>query len=475
MYASTFRFLIANRQQLVLKLRRAMSTTKNYDLLVLGGGSGGLAAARRAAEFGASAVIFDGAYVGGTCVNVGCVPKKVTYYAANHADFIRNNLDYGFHVEYKSFDFATFKKKRDDYIKRLHSIYFSNLNKANVDWVNAYGSITPDGSIQADGKIYKGKHIIIATGSTPILPTNIPGYDLGMTSDGFFEMEELPKKSVIVGAGYIGVELAGMLHGLGTDATLVIRKDRVLRNFDGDLSREVTASLETEGVNLKRNSQVAEVVKDGNKLKITLDDNSTIDQVDNLIWAVGRRPNSEKLNLESVGIKTDKIGNIVVDEFQNTSVPNFYSIGDVCGHAQLTPVAIAAGRKLAHRIFNGEKNSKLDYSAIPTVVFSHPPSGTIGPSEEEVRSLYQEDQIKIYKTAFTPMYNALTTHKTRTFMKLICIGKDERVIGLHMIGHGCDEILQGFGVAIKMGATKKQFDSCVAIHPTSAEELVTMR
>lgn len=285
-----------------------MSTTKTYDLLVIGGGSGGLATARRAAEFGAKSLIFDGAFVGGTCVNVGCVPKKVTYYASNHADFIRNNLDYGFHVDFKYFDFPTFKRKRDDYIKRLHSIYFSNLNKSGVDWVNSFATFRHDGSIEADGKIYRGKNVLIASGSTPILPENIPGYDLGESSDGFFEMENLPKKSVVVGAGYIGVELAGILHSLGVDSTLVIRKDNVLRNFDGDLSREVTASLEREGVNLKRNSEIKKVEKDGDNIKITLNDNSTIDQVDKLIWAVGRKPNSDKLNLAAVGVKTDNIG-----------------------------------------------------------------------------------------------------------------------------------------------------------------------
>ncbi|XP_013069703.2 glutathione reductase, mitochondrial-like isoform X1 [Biomphalaria glabrata] len=463
------------------KLLRYFSSTsrmapiaKKYDYLVVGGGSGGLASARRAAEFGIKAAIIEEARWGGTCVNVGCVPKKVMYYTASHAELIHEHKGYGFDVEFKGFDWKQVKKSRDDYIKRLNGIYESNLDKSKVDKITGHAMFTSDKSVEVNGELYSADHILIATGGRPSIPS-IPGAEYGITSDGFFELEDLPKKVVVVGAGYIAVELAGIFNSLGSNTSLLIRYDQVLRSFDGLISKGVTDNLEVAGVKIMRHTEVSKVTKDSEGI-LTVETNSgTINNVNCLVWAIGRVPNSDNLGLDRVGINIDKHNNIEVDDYQNTNIKGIYALGDVCGKALLTPVAIAAGRRLAHRLFDGKTDLKLDYTNIPTVVFSHPPVGTIGLTEEEAERKYGREKLKIYTSNFLPMYYAMTENKVRCNMKLICVLPDEKVIGLHMIGQGCDEMLQGFGVAIKMGATKAQFDECVAIHPTSAEELVTMR
>ncbi|KAH9488315.1 hypothetical protein Btru_063767 [Bulinus truncatus] len=447
---------------------------KKFDYLVIGGGSGGLASARRAAEFGIKAAIIEEGRWGGTCVNVGCVPKKVMYYTATHAEMIHEHKGYGFDVDFKGFDFKRIKKSRDEYIKRLNGIYESNLDKSKVEKITGHAMFTSDNSVEVNGEQYSADHILIATGGRPTIPS-IPGAEHGITSDGFFELEDLPRKVVVVGAGYIAVELAGVLNALGSNTSLLIRYDQVLRTFDGLISKTVTDNLETAGVKIWRRTEVSEVVKESDGTLTLKTNTEVISNVDCLLWAIGRSPNSDNLGLDRVGISVDKHNNIEVDEYQNTSVKGIYALGDVCGKALLTPVAIAAGRRLAHRLFDGKKDLKLDYTSIPTVVFSHPPVGTVGLTEEEAERKYGRDKLKIYTSNFLPMYYAMTENKVRCNMKLICVLSEEKVVGLHMIGQGCDEILQGFGVAIKMGATKAQFDECVAIHPTSAEELVTMR
>ncbi|XP_051930901.1 glutathione reductase, mitochondrial isoform X3 [Hippocampus zosterae] len=308
----------------------------------------------------------------------------------------------------------------------------------------------------------------------------IPGASLGITSDGFFELESLPKRSVVVGAGYIAVEMAGILTNLGSKTSLIIRQGEVLRNFDSFISTNCTKELQNSGVDLQKNARVTSVRKTDTGLEVTFvtkdtSKSSTISEVDCVLWAIGRKPNISGLNIGEMGVDTDEHGHIMVDEYQNTSRPGIYAVGDVCGRALLTPVAIAAGRKLAHRLFEGKKDSKLDYSNIPTVVFSHPPIGTVGLTEEEAIISKGKENVKIYKTSFTPLYHAITTRKTSCIMKMVCVGKEEKIVGLHMQGLGCDEMLQGFAVAVQLGATKADFDKTVAIHPTSAEELVTMR
>ncbi|PVD18283.1 hypothetical protein C0Q70_20832 [Pomacea canaliculata] len=439
---------------------------KKFDLLVLGGGSGGLATARRAAEFGVKAAVVEEARWGGTC--------KVMFNTAMHAEMIHDHKDYGFDVQLKKFDWSHIKKSRDEYIKRLNAIYEGNLGKSNVESITGHARFTEDKCVDVNGNKYSADHIVIATGGRPLVP-NIPGAEHGITSDGFFELDHLPKKVVVVGAGYIAVELAGIFNALGSDTSILIRFDEVLRTFDKVISKTVTSNMEQAGVNVCKKTQVKSIKKEPSGLLTVETNTGTVSEVDCLLWAIGRTPNTPSLDLKNVGVETDSQGHIKVDEFQNTNVPKVYALGDVCGKALLTPVAIAAGRKLAHRLFDGKTDWKLDYTNIPTVIFSHPPVGTVGMSEEEALQEYGKDNIKVYNTSFLPMYYAVTQTKFRCTMKLVCLLPDEKVLGLHMIGQGCDEILQGFAVAIKMGATKASLDSCVAIHPTTAEELVTLR
>ncbi|XP_076005070.1 glutathione reductase, mitochondrial isoform X1 [Genypterus blacodes] len=478
------------RRHTLLLRGMASNAATRYDFLVIGGGSGGLAGARRAAELGASTAVIESHKLGGTCVNVGCVPKKVMWNAAVHAEYLHDHSDYGFEVENVHFTWQTLKAKRDAYVSNLNRIYRNNLDKAKIPTILGHARFTsdPEPTVEVDGRKYTAPHILIATGGHPTVMTDdeIPGASLGITSDGFFELESLPKRSVVVGAGYIAVELAGILSTLGSETSLIIRQAEVLRSFDSFISANCTKVLQNSGVDLWKNTQVKSVRKTEKGLEVTLatkdhekksgeEKMSTIQEVDCLLWAIGRQPNTYGLNIGEVGLKTDHGGHIVVDDFQNTSRPGIYALGDVCGKALLTPVAIAAARKLAHRLFEGKADSKLDYSSIPTVVFSHPPIGMMGLTEEEAIKSSGKENVKTYKTSFTPMYHALTTRKSQCIMKLVCVGKEEKVVGLHMQGLGCDEMLQGFSVAIKMGATKADFDKTVAIHPTSSEELVTMR
>ncbi|KAF4343177.1 glutathione reductase [Fusarium beomiforme] len=465
--------------------------TKETDYLVIGGGSGGLASARMASsKFGVKATIVENKRLGGTCVNVGCVPKKVTYNAAALAEAIHDAKAYGFSVKQTApFDWSTFKTKRDAYIKRLNGIYERNLNNDKVDYLHGWArlvsrnqaEVTLDDSSKV---LVNAKKILIAVGGKPTIPPEIPGAEYGINSDGFFDISTQPKKVAIVGAGYIAVEFAGMFNALGTETHLFIRHDTFLRNFDPMIQESVTKEYERLGVKLHKRSQTSKVEKDSNgKLTVTYKDDqgneSVVGDVDHLIWAIGRTPETKGIGLEEAGVKLGEKGHIVVDEYQNTAVDNIYALGDVTGEVELTPVAIAAGRRLAHRLFGGPEfaNLKLDYSNVPSVVFAHPEVGSIGLTEPQAIEKYGKDNIKVYKTSFTAMYYAMMEpdQKGPTNYKLIVAGPEEKVVGLHIMGLGSGEMLQGFGVAVKMGATKADFDSCVAIHPTSAEELVTLK
>ncbi|KAI5786059.1 hypothetical protein FPQ18DRAFT_350094 [Pyronema domesticum] len=460
---------------------------KHFDYLVIGGGSGGLASARRAAGvYKKNVAIIESGRLG------GCVPKKVTWNAAFIRETMEDAKGYGFDVDVKGFDWRHFVEKRDAYVKRLNGIYARNLNNDGVTYLPGRGRLlgdkmvevdeyTPEGEKLGTKAVYSADHILIATGGYPIFPKDIPGYEHGISSDGFFEIKEQPKKAVLVGAGYIAVELAGIFQALGTETHLMIRGDTFLRHFDPMIQETLTKHYETGmGMNLHRQSKQTKIEKDEKtgKLRVHYEDSNgagVLEDVDTLIWAIGRAPEVGDLNLQKVGIKQDDRGFIVADEYQNTNVEGIYSLGDVSGLVELTPVAIAAGRKLSERIFGGHKDSKLDYTMIPSVVFAHPEVGTIGLSEPDARKKYGDENIKVYKTSFTAMYYSMLEHKGPTSYKIVCAGPEEKVVGLHILGLGSAEMLQGFGVAIKMGATKKDFDNCVAIHPTSAEELVTLR
>ncbi|OOQ87705.1 Glutathione reductase [Penicillium brasilianum] len=466
---------------------------QQYDYIVLGGGSGGSGSARRAAGwYKAKTLIVESGRSGGTCVNVGCVPKKMTWNFATVNETLETAKHYGYDIpEGTKINYKHFKDTRDAVINNLNGVYERNWNREGIDLVHGRARFVEPTVIEIslhDGTTarYTAPHILIATGGRPSIPA-VPGAEHGITSDGFFEMEELPPKLAVVGAGYIAVELAGVMNAADVETHMFIRGEHFLRKFDPMIQKTMTDRYEAAGVKLHRKFQGFKEVKllrDGKGkdklIKLIGNDGSEL-EVNEVLWAVGRAPEVEDLHLDIPGVKLNSSGHIIVDEYQNTSVPGVYALGDVTGQAELTPVAIAAGRQLGNRLFGPPelKTSKLSYENIPTVVFSHPEVGCIGLTEPEARQQYGDDKIKIYHTKFTAMYYSVMPAeekaKNPTEMKIICAGPQEKVVGLHILGLGVGEMLQGFGVAVKMGATKQDFDSCVAIHPTSAEELVTLR
>jgi len=466
----------------MLRRLSVMSTSirSHYDYLVIGAGSGGIASGRRAAEHGAKVGIIESGPLGGTCVNVGCVPKKVMFCAASIKEVLEHDAraNYGFDFSDVNFSWPKLKTARDAYIKRLNGIYGTNLEKSGVDVIHGSARFKSPTQVEVPGVAdFTADKILIACGGRP-KSLGVPGEELAIDSDGFFLLEQLPKRSCVIGAGYIAVEMAGILNALGSETTLVIRSDKVLRSFDSTISDIVTEEIKGSGITLLTNTDpgVKRVFKNSDGTLGIETSQGVTDGFDIVLNAIGRIPNTDLLDLEKAGVKVDKENHVIVDEYQNTNVPNIHSLGDCCGKWLLTPVAIAAGRRLARRLFNNETNLKLDYNDIPTVVFSHPPVGTVGYTEQEAIEKYGQDDIKIYKSTFTNMYFAMSDRKQKTTMKLICVkSENERIVGLHMIGLNCDEMLQGFSVAVKMGATKAQFDDTVAIHPTASEELVTMR
>ena len=448
---------------------------KEYDYIVIGGGSGGIASANRAAMHGAKVILFEGKEVGGTCVNVGCVPKKVMWYGAQVAETLHRYAgEYGFDVTINKFDFATLKANRQAYIDRIHGSYERGFDSNGVERVYEYARFVDPHTVEVAGERYTAPHVLIATGGHALYP-NIPGSEYGITSDGFFELDEVPKRTAVIGAGYIAVEVAGVLNALGSDTHLFVRKDRPLRTFDKDIVDVLVDEMAKSGPTLHTHANATEVVKNADdSLTISFDNGETI-TVDCLIWAIGRTANTSGFGLEKTGVKLTEKGTIYSDEFENTSVPGIYALGDVTGKLDLTPVAVKAGRQLSERLFNNKADAKLDYTDVATVVFSHPVIGSVGLTEEKAIAKYGAENIKVYKSSFTPMYTALGDNRQPSTMKLVTLGDDEKIIGLHGIGYGVDEMIQGFSVAIKMGATKADFDNTVAIHPTGSEEFVTMR
>ena len=447
--------------------------SKRYDLVVIGGGSGGVAHARRAAEYGASVAVIEHGRLGGTCVNVGCVPKKVMWYTASHAHHFEHAADYGFDVAVGGHDWSAVKRRRDDYVARLNTIYENLLDGSGVDYIIGSARFVDAHTLAVGDDHYTGDRIVIASGGRPMLP-DIPGVDLGITSDDFFALEERPERVLIAGSGYVAVELAGVFNGLGSETRIVVRKDGVVRSFDSMLGAELIEAMRKDGISVDTRVIPAALERNDQGLVMTAEDGRTFGPVDTVLWAVGREPNSDSLELANAGIEADAGGFVPVDKFQQTNVEHIFAIGDVTGAIALTPVAIAAGRRLADRLYGGMEGRHLDYHNVPTVIFSHPPMGTVGLTEDQARAEYGDD-IKVYSSGFTAMYYALGDKKQRSVMKLITAGPEERVVGCHVIGDGADEMMQGFAVAVRMGATKADFDDTVAIHPTSAEEFVTMR
>ena len=447
--------------------------TKEYDLLVIGGGSGGLAHAQRAAEYGARAGVIEYGPLGGTCVNVGCVPKKVMWYAAEARHHLDHAPDYGFDVAVHGHDWASLKSRRDAYVTRLNGIYENNLDRRGVDYIPGAARFVDPHTLAVGDDHYRADRAVIATGGRPIVP-DVPGAGYGIVSDDFFTLEERPQRVLIAGSGYVAVELGGVFNALGSEVTIVVRKDGVVRSFDAMLGEEVMEAMSDSGIRIDTRVIPASLDKRDDALFLNSEDGRRFGPVDCVLWAIGREPNSDTLALDAAGVKTDDEGFIPVDKFQQTNVEHIFAIGDVTGAQALTPVAIAAGRRLADRIYGGMEGRYLDYRLVPTVIFSHPPMGTVGMTETEARAEHG-DAVKVYQSRFTPMYYALGQQKQTSVMKLITAGADERIVGCHVIGDGADEMMQGFAVAIRMGATKRDFDDTVAIHPTSAEEFVTMR
>ncbi len=447
--------------------------SSKFDLIVIGGGSGGIAHARRAAEYGAKVAVIEYGRLGGTCVNVGCVPKKVMWYTAAHRHHMEHAADYGFDVSVDGHDWATLKERRDEYVKRLNGIYERNLAGSGVTYITGAASFADPHTVAVGDDRYTAERFVIATGGRPSVP-DIPGAELGITSDDFFELEQRPQRVLIAGSGYVAVELAGVFNGLGSDVQLVARKDGIVRSFDAMLSEQLMDAMRNDGIKLDFGVVPAALEKTADGIVLHAENGRAFGPVDTVIWAIGRHPNVAGLGLGNAGVEMDKYGFIPTDLFQQTNVEHIFAIGDVTGRAALTPVAIAAGRRLGDRLYGGMEGRHLDYELIPTVIFSHPPMGTVGLTEAEACARYGDD-IKVYTSAYVPMYYALGEKKQRSMMKLITTGEDEKIVGCHIIGDGADEMLQGFAVAIRMGATKSDFDDTVAIHPTSSEELVTMR
>ena len=447
---------------------------REYDIIAIGGGSGGIATMNRAGEHGAKAAVIEEKKLGGTCVNVGCVPKKIMWYGAQIAEsFHHYGPDYGFTSSDVQFDFAKLRQNREAYIDRARSSYDGSFKRNGVDLIEGRAHFVDSHTVNVNGELIRAKHIVIATGARPSIPT-IPGAELGGSSDDVFAWEQLPESVAILGAGYIAVELAGVLHALGVKTDLFVRRDRPLRSFDSYIVEGLVNEMEKTGLPLHTHKVPVKLEETEQGITIYFEDGSshTASQV---IWATGRRPNVDGLELEKAGVTLNERGFIQVDEYQNTVVDGIYALGDVTGEKELTPVAIKAGRTLSERLFNGKTSAKMDYTTIPTVVFSHPAIGTVGLTEDQAIKEYGQDNIKVYKSSFASMYSAVTNHRQESRFKLITAGADEKVVGLHGLGYGVDEMIQGFAVAIKMGATKADFDATVAIHPTASEEFVTMR
>ena len=453
---------------------------KHFDLISIGAGSGGLAVAENAAKSGTKVAVIEAGAIGGTCVNNGCVPKKVMWYAAQLAHAVDDANSFGIPATRGETDWETLVNARDNYISNINNYWNGYVNDQGIHFIQGYAQFVNATTVVVDGEHYTADHIVVATGSQPIVPP-VPGAELGITSDGFFQLEQQPKRVAVIGGGYIGVELSGVLRALGSEVTLVAMEDRLLNLFDEMISESLQVQMQQQGIEVRTSFQVAELSKHAQGLVVHSNTGETIEAFDTVIWAVGRRANTQQLNLDAAGVNVLSNGIINVDEINNTNIDTVYAIGDVTGKATLTPVAIKAGRELADRLFvvSSDKSFAqmkkifMGEQAIPSVVFAHPPIATLGLTESEARQ--KHNKVSVYSSQFTPMRFALSENGAITAMKLVCVGAQEKIVGIHMIGDGVDEMLQGFAVAVNMGATRADFENTIAIHPTSAEELVTMR
>ncbi|WP_454910848.1 glutathione-disulfide reductase [Stutzerimonas chloritidismutans] len=444
----------------------------DFDLFVIGAGSGGVRAARFAAGFGAKVAVAESRYLGGTCVNVGCVPKKLLVYGAHYAEDIGQAQGYGWTIDGATFDWKTLIANKDREIQRLNGIYRSILVDSGVTLLQAHARLVDAHTVEVEGKHYTAEHILIATGGWPHVPA-IPGREHAITSNEAFYLESLPRRVLVVGGGYIAVEFASIFHGCGADTKLLYRGELFLRGFDGSLRDHLKDEMIKKGVDLQFNADIVHIDKQADgSLLATLEDGRTL-EADCIFYATGRRPMLDNLGLEKAGVALDARGFIAVDDEYRTSVSSILAIGDVIGRVQLTPVALAEGTAVARRLFKPEQYRKVDYTTIPTAVFSLPNMATVGLTEEEARE--QGYKVTIFESRFRPMKLTMTDSLERSLMKLVVDAETDRVLGCHMAGPDAGEIMQGLGVALKAGATKQVFDDTLGIHPTAAEEFVTMR
>lgn len=444
----------------------------DYDLFVIGAGSGGVRAARMAATLGKRVVVAEDRYLGGTCVNVGCVPKKLFVYGAHYAEDFHDAAAYGWQLEQApTFNWAKLRDNKNKEIERLNGVYSGLLENAGAQLVNGTARLIDGHTVEVNGRHYQAENILIATGGWPFVP-EIPGAEHVITSNEVFFLEQFPEKVIVVGGGYIAVEFAGIFNGLGVETDLIYRRDLFLRGFDKDIREFVRDEVSKKGVKLNFNTDIERVEKlEDGRLQAHLNNGATM-VADTILYATGRQPKTADLGLDQAGVATDKAGAVIVNEHFQTSVPSIYALGDVVGRIQLTPVALAEGMALVKYLYQGDKKV-LDYSVIPTAVFCQPNIGTVGLSEEEAR--IRGLDIDIYRSSFRPLKHTLTGSGERCLMKMIVDKVTDRVLGVHMVGAEAGEIMQGIAVAIKAGATKAIFDQTIGIHPTSAEEFVTLR
>lgn len=446
--------------------------TYDFDLFVIGAGSGGVRAARFAAGFGARVAVAESRYLGGTCVNVGCVPKKLLVYGAHFAEDFEQAQGFGWTLGSAKFDWATLIANKNREIERLNGIYRNLLVNSGVTLLEGHARIVDAHSVELGGKRYSAEHILIATGGWPQIP-DVPGHEHAIGSNEAFFLEQLPKRVLVVGGGYIAVEFASIFNGLGADTSLLYRGDLFLRGFDKAVRLHLQDELNKHGVNLQFNSDIARIDKQADgSLQATLKDGRVL-EADCIFYATGRRPMLDNLGLENTQVELDERGFIKVDAQYQSSTPSILAIGDVIGRVQLTPVALAEGMAVARRLFKPEEYRKVDYQLIPTAVFSLPNIGTVGLSEEQAKE--EGYSVKIFESRFRPMKLTMTESQERTLMKLVVDTATDRVLGCHMVGPDAGEIVQGLAVALKAGATKQLFDETIGVHPTAAEEFVTMR
>ena len=450
-------------------------TQYDYDLFTIGAGSGGVRASRHAAGLGARVAAAEERYLGGTCVNAGCIPKKLFSYAAHYGEDIGHAAGYGWRVAARAFDWRTLVANKDREIERLNGVYAKLLAGAGITLRRGRATLADAHTVEVDGRRISARYILVATGGWPVVPP-IPGAELAISSNEAFHLSELPRRVLVVGGGYIAVEFASIFNGLGVDTTLIYRGERLLKEFDVDLGGFLAGEMENKGLRIRFHSNIARIARaahatDNSALRATLADASVL-EADCVMYATGRAPNSRGLGLANAGVNLAANGAVVVDAKFQSSVPSIYAVGDVIDRVLLTPVALAEGMVVAENLF-GSGGRRLDYEGIPTAIFSNPNVATVGLSEAKARE--RAGDIDVYRTIFGPLRHQLTGSGEKVLMKLVVDRKTERVLGVHMVGPDAGEIIQGFAVALKCGATKRQFDATIGIHPTIAEELVTLR